>query len=68
MAAGAKRRRQHLPPAMCWGDLVTPHCPRSICPPQRGKTCDNGTWGALRPRQLPADAMGMWVPIFGGGR
>lgn len=42
MAAGAKRRWQHLPLAMCWGDPLTPSCPRGICPPRRGKTHGEG--------------------------
>lgn len=51
MAAGAKRRWQHLPLAMCWGDPVTPSCPRGICPPQRGKTHGEGHREALCPHQ-----------------
>lgn len=47
MAAGAKRRWQHLPRAMCWGDPVTPSCPRGICPPRRGKTHGEGARGGL---------------------
>lgn len=45
MAAGAKRRWQHLPLAMCWGDPVTLSCPRGICPPRRGKTHGEGAQG-----------------------
>lgn len=67
VAAGAKRRWQHLPPAMCWGDPVTPSCPRGICPLRRGRTHGEGARGALCPHQPPAHGMGMWELVFGDG-
>lgn len=62
MAAGAKRRQQHLSPAMCWGDPVTPHSLRGICPPQR-----RGTGGICIPSSYQHDGMGLWVLGFGSG-
>lgn len=68
MAAGAKRRWQHLPRAMCWGDPVTPSCPRGICPPRRGKTRGEGAQGgSVSPSATSAWDMGTWELVFGGG-
>lgn len=68
MAAGAKRRRQHLPPAMCWGDPGDPPLPVwHLSAPARDNARRWGTGGSTS-QQLPVDGMGTWVPVFGDGR
>lgn len=71
MAAGAKRRLQHLPRAMCSGDPVTPSLPaQHLAVPGEGKptaTWNGGLKGRLRALetigwqgQRAEDRMGTW--------